>query len=171
MSNTLTKVLIFAAGAVAGSAATYALLREKCERDIREEVDAYKAYVQKKQDEQEVEEQEELEAYEEFIDDSEYITNEKGVEISMEQDRPYIIPPEELGDEDHDIETLTYYADGVVTDELDRPMSEEDVEEFIGRELFDHFGDYEDDAIHVRNDAIRKDYEILHDTRAYSSFH
>lgn len=81
---------------------------------------------------------------------------------------PYIIRPEEFG-EDNDYETvsLTYYDDGVLTDEYDEILEDEDVEEQVGKESLKHFGEYEDDSVFVRNDALQTDYEILLDHRKY----
>lgn len=81
---------------------------------------------------------------------------------------PYVITPEEYGEEDnYETETLTYYADGVLTyyttDEL-----VEDVDGMIGSDSLSHFGDYEDDVVHVRNDSLKIDFEILRDEQKFS---
>lgn len=80
---------------------------------------------------------------------------------------PFIIRPEEYG-ELHAYETLSlnYYADGVLTDELDNPI--EDVESLVPADFADHFGEYEDNAVHVRNDNLECDYEILRDLRKFT---
>ena len=84
-----------------------------------------------------------------------------------DMDKPYIITPEEFSDSDYKSETLTYWADGVVTDIDDEPLSDDQIEELIGEESLKHFGEYEDDSVFVRNDGLRVDYEILADTRNY----
>lgn len=43
----------------------------------------------------------------------------------------------------------------------------DDVEEIVGDGL-EHFGEYEEDSVFVRNDAKRCDYEILKDLRNFS---
>ena len=84
-----------------------------------------------------------------------------------ELDKPYVIPPEQFGDNDeYEQISLTYYADAVLTDENDEII--EDVEETVGFESLNHFGEYEDDSVFVRNDARKCDYEILLDQRTYS---
>ena len=84
--------------------------------------------------------------------------------------KPYVIPPEELGgsegDEDYNIYCFTYYADGVLADDAD--MRVEDIENVVGLDFADHIGEYEDDAVHIRNERLRCDYEILRDLRKYS---
>lgn len=61
---------------------------------------------------------------------------------------------------------MTYYADQVLVDENDEMI--EDVEEMVGFESLNHFGEYEDDSVFVRNDAKKCDYEILLDQKLYS---
>jgi predicted DNA-binding protein (UPF0251 family) len=81
---------------------------------------------------------------------------------------PYVIPPEDFGtNAGYEEISLTYYADGVVADDDDNAMSDEDIEETIGHESLKHFGEYEDDSVFVRNDDMRTDYEILQDERRY----
>ena len=64
--------------------------------------------------------------------------------------------------------SLTYFADKVLTDETDEPIENE--EELIGKGSLNHFGEYEDDSVFVRNDREKIDFEILLDTRNYSDF-
>ena len=63
--------------------------------------------------------------------------------------------------------SLTYFADGVLADEYG--VIVDNVEEIVGDGL-NHFGEYEEDAVYVRNDAKRCDYEILKDERKYAEF-
>lgn len=77
------------------------------------------------------------------------------------QDKPYIIPPDEFGEfSDYETITLTYYQGaGVLTDGAENEV--DDIEEIVGMDSLDHFGEYENDAVYVRNDAKKCDYEIL----------
>lgn len=94
----------------------------------------------------------------------EYVDKEKD---TIPDNAPYVIAPEEFMEkEDYDHVTLTYYADRVLTDENDERI--EDVEGTIGSESLNHFGEYEDDSVFVRNDARRIEYEILLDERTYT---
>ena len=88
-------------------------------------------------------------------------------EKTMKKDGPYVIKPSEYYDErDYEKIELTYYADRVVTDE------DEDVveypEAFIGDDFDKHFGEYEEDAVYVRNDERGCVYAILRDQRSYA---
>lgn len=83
------------------------------------------------------------------------------------REKPYVIAPEEFGEmDDYETVSLTYYSDGVLTDDFDNEI--EDVEGMVGEDSLDHFGEYEDDSVFVRNDRYKTDYEILLDLRKYS---
>ena len=80
---------------------------------------------------------------------------------------PYVIPPDDFGEKfGYDTVSLTYYADGVLTDIYDNII--EDADDLVGEDSLNHFGEYEDDSVFVRNDAKETDYEILRDERTYS---
>lgn len=79
----------------------------------------------------------------------------------------YVIPPKEFGEiEGYEKIDLTYTADGALLDDSDEPI--ENSEEIVGTEYMNHFGEYEDDAVYIRNDVRRCDYAILKEYRAYS---
>lgn len=81
---------------------------------------------------------------------------------------PYVISPDEFGEiEGYTQVSLTYFADGVLSDEYGAVV--DDVEEIVGDAL-KHFGEYEEDSVFARNDAKRCDYEILQDLRTFEEF-
>jgi phage terminase Nu1 subunit (DNA packaging protein) len=89
------------------------------------------------------------------------------VDENMINDKPYVISPDEFGEfDDYEKISLTYYADQVLADEDDELV--EDIEETVGFESLNAFGEYEDDSVFVRNDRLKCDYEILLDQRKYS---
>ena len=78
-----------------------------------------------------------------------------------------VIPPDEFGeDDDYDLISITYYADGVLADDGNYPI--DDVEDTVGPDALDSFGEWEDDAVYVRNDKRKCYYEILRDVENYS---
>lgn len=84
----------------------------------------------------------------------------------MEFREPYVISPEEFGEmNDYEKISLTYYANGILADENDEVI--DDIEETVGDAL-EHFGEYEDDSVFVRNEENMCDYEILFDQRNFS---
>lgn len=99
-----------------------------------------------------------------YTDYSRSVEEKKG-EAFVE--KPYVISPEEFGEfEEYEKISLTYYADKVLADENDEEV--DDVDEIVGEESLNHFGEYEDDSVFVRNDRLKCDYEILLDQRNYS---
>lgn len=79
-----------------------------------------------------------------------------------------VISPEEFSeDEEYTAVSLTYFADGILSDE--HGVIIENIEDIIGDGL-NHFGEYEDDSVFVRNDKTRCDYEILRDEREYAVY-
>lgn len=184
MKCTLSNIVMFAAGAVIGSAVTWKVLKTKYERLAQEEIDSVKeAFSRRKNAKEnvvadiETADADHSKEYASILSDKGYAHDidpdkiEKGGTKPVDEGRPYVIAPEEFG-EDEDFETisLTYYADGILTDDMDKPMSDDLIEELIGRESLDHFGEYEDDSVFVRNEIRKTDYEILRDMKKYPGF-
>ena len=87
-------------------------------------------------------------------------------EPEVKKDEPYVIEPTEFGEfSEYEQIELTYYKDGVIcendTDMIDPYdiLGDIDVEE--------HFGEYENDRVFVRDDRRQVDYEILRDERTF----
>lgn len=188
MNNTLKNLFIFAVGAAAGAVATWKLLNDKYEKLYHEEVEAYKEYHKEKSDKATTEPKPEpepevkKEGYIHKVDQDPIMnklrdtieragyTDYSATKVKNESEekdmRPYVIRPEELGDQiGYDVIELTYYADGVVAEEDDVM---DDVDEVIGIDSLGHFGQFEEDAVCVRNDRLKCDYQILLDERKYS---
>lgn len=93
-------------------------------------------------------------------------TNETEEKLMKKIKLPYVIPPDEFGeDEDYELITLTYYADRVLTDDSDKVLREYD--DMIGEDALNCFGEYEDDSVFVKNDKLKCYYEILLDERDF----
>lgn len=172
MNNTFKNVLIFAAGAFIGSAVTWKLVKTKYEKIAQEEIDSVKeVYSRKKASGMTAKagvEETEQRLYEEVLHDSGYSNpSEEKVEGSENVKKPYVISPDEFGEiDEYDRISLTYYADQILTDEDDELV--EDVEETVGFDSLNHFGEYEDDSVFVRNERLKTDFEILLDQRKFS---
>ena len=78
---------------------------------------------------------------------------------------PQVISPDEFDTNDFKTQTLTLYADGVLADEYDNVIT--NVDEIVGEESLDHFGEYEEDTVYVRNEELETDFEILKDDSNY----
>lgn len=178
----LKNVIIFAAGAAVGSAVAWYVTKTKYEQIIEETVDEIRELYSEKEEEleEEIEKQQPLDIHKtlEKPDLQEYAARLKEMQYNEEEngnimgDKPYVIAPEDYDElDDYEAVTLTYYADGVVVyDDID-VLSDEEVEEIIGHDSLNHFGEYAEDAVYVRNDSTKGDYEILRDERNYADIH
>ena len=85
-----------------------------------------------------------------------------------EPDYIQYIEPQFFGEyPDYGQSFFTHYADGVLEDQDHEIMDHNDILDTVGIDYEDHFGEFEDDSVHVRNDRTKCYYEILEDTRTY----
>jgi hypothetical protein len=156
MSNILSKIVIFAAGAAVGSAVTWKLVKDKYERIAQEEIEAvrdlYNSKQRKSLDNTESKEEESdepkeptpREVYSGVVSDLGYadLSSEKIIEEEDDDvSEPYVISPAEYGELDYETESLWYYEkDGVVTTYFGEVI--EDVDGLIGADFADHYGEY-----------------------------
>ena len=178
MKSILSNLFIFAAGAIVGSVVTWKILKKKYEQIAQEDCEPVEEeIVEEPEDENNtstetpINNKPDLKDYisklkeEGYFDYGNVDNNEEEEETDTE--RPYVITPEEFGENDgYERVSLTYYADGYLTDELDNVI--EDVDDVVGEDSLGHFGEYEDDSVFVRNDRTKTDYEILLDMRKYA---
>ena len=182
-----TNMFIFAAGAAIGSAVTWFCVKKYYEKIANDEINSMKEWLARRVEEQdkhdedqspdetaepaeepEEESNDDRAAYEEKVEQLSYNTYYRGPTKEVDDmDEPYVIKPEIFGEEDdYEEVSLTYYADGVLCDERDNRI--EDIAGTVGEDYAEHFGDYEDDSVFVRNDRLKTDFEILKDWRNYS---
>ena len=164
----MNKIFIFTLGAAVGSVVTWKLVKDKYARIAQEEIDSVKEVFSKRnkpeesveeKDEEPVPEPEEVAEYKSIINNCGYSVVER---VETMHDKPYVIEPEIFGENpDYETISLTYYADGVLTDEKNCIIDPGEIESLIGEESLDHFGEYEDDSVFVRNEERKIDYEIL----------
>lgn len=81
-------------------------------------------------------------------------------------DGPYVISAEDFNSSPpgYNAQPLDYFADGVLADGWGVQL---DIEETIGEEALDHFGEEQDDIVYVRNERNEIDYEVTRDPRTY----
>ena len=178
--NKATTIMAFFIGTAVGSIATWKLLKTKYEQIAQEEIDSIKERYSKNHEENEeeeinipdeskpingIDEKPDLSIYTKKLKEQGYLSDvEEGGTDDME--KPYVISPDEYGEmDDYDLYSYVYYADKVLADENNEPI--EDVDQRIGLESLNHFGEYGDDSVYVRNDKLKADYEILLDDEKY----
>ena len=182
MKNKLMLVLAFSLGAAAGAAVSWKVLETKYDKLTRDEIESFKEYWRNRNTEEaESQEDEEIVEEEDEEDTSDLLGEyrdialnymaeaEKKVEEAVDMDKvekPYVVTPNEFGEiYAYETETLLYYRDGILADDDDNII--EDVEGTVGYDSLNHFGEFEDDSVFVRNDRLGVDYEILRSERTY----
>lgn len=185
-----TKFIMFILGAAVGSIVTWRYVEKKYEQIAQDEIDSVKEVFSKREkdftEETEVvdarikadnaKEKPSVVEYAARLREQGYtnysdIGTEDEEEVkkeSMTVDKPYVIAPEDFGEfDDYEKISLTYYADQILADDNDELVN--DVEDVVGFDSLNSFGEYEDDSVFVRNDRLKCDYEILLDQRKYSN--
>lgn len=171
MNNGITKFLVFATGAAIGSVVTWKIVKTKYEQITREEIDEIKAYYKQRchlPEKGEIES--DMTEYVNHIQEMGYSseeTIEKGEPETMS--KPYVISPDEFDENGYETISLTYYPDGILVDDMGEIV--DDVDDVVGTDSLNHFGEYEDDSVFVRNDERKVDYEILLAPRNYSDLY
>lgn len=190
----MKNLLCFVAGAAIGSVVTWKLIEKKYKDLADEEIesvietfknrkpritkDNVKETVEKvinkyKEPKEIVEDIINAERYyienEEEIDEDDESNYTVNVDNDIEVVTPYVITPEQFGEyNEYGTKTLTYYADNVLTDEIDNPITSEEMITMIGIDALDHFGEYEDDSVYIRDEMNEMDYEILKSEKKFS---
>ena len=190
----MKNLLYFVAGATIGSVVTWKLIEKKYKDLADEEIesvietfknrkpritkDEVKETVEKvinkwKEPKETVEDIVTAEGYsienEEEIDEDDESNYTVNVDNDIEIVTPYVITPEQFGEyNEYGTKTLTYYADNVLTDEIDNPITSDEMVTMIGPDALDHFGEYEDDSVYIRDETNEMDYEILKSEKMFS---
>jgi lipopolysaccharide export system protein LptC len=185
--NKTINFMMFVLGVAVGSVVTWRYVEKKYEQIAQEEIDSVKEVFSRRETEftentearikaDNAKEKPSVIEYAARLREQGYtnysdMADEKPEEVkeeSMSIDKPYVIAPEEFGDlDDYETISLTYYADQILADDNDEIV--DDVEDVVGFDSLNSFGEYEDDSVFVRNDRLKCDYEILLDQRKYSS--
>ena len=181
----MIKLFIFTAGAAIGSAVTWNVVKTKYEQIANEEIESVKRHYKMKEIGEQVCKgfkdgiesvdkpvadavKDMYESYAARYSSSQDEKPESKVEEKEEEnvEKPYVISPEEFDEiDEYEAISLTLYADGVLADDQGNII--DDVEGTVGKDSLNHFGEYEEDSVFVRNDARRCDYEILADALTY----
>lgn len=164
MNSGFKCILAFSAGAAIGTFMSWQYLKKKYDELLNEQVEEVKEEIVAEFEREAEAERKEYDS----LRSSYAMDNSEPTEPETESFRkPYVITPEELGEIDEfDTTTLYYYADEVLTTLQDEVV--EDVEDTVGLDFAEHYGEYEDDSVCVRNEKHKCDYEILKVSEKYS---
>lgn len=195
MNAKIAVIMAFGAGVAIGAVSTLVLVKNKYEQMAEDQMEAFYHDVKKQygideseemsEDDEEDEPEPEMSVeakraamvdyttrlkelgYSQHNEDEE-TKNDEPEEQKKDRDYIYVIGPDEFGEYDtYATVAVTYYSDGKVADCMDELLS--NLEDTVGIEFINHFGEYEDDEdmVHVRNDKHKIDYEIVRDPRTY----
>ena len=182
-------LLIFAAGLAVGAVAGAVIVKNKVLADAKAEVEEVREYYRSargkvnRENVEETEEVKEVEKKEYELKDIQVkdepktgLTNYSQItKMYMSKDEfqapmyddPFVIDPSEFGENpEYDTETLTYFADGVLVDDVDDVIEEPDI--VVGLENLKVFEEFGATTVYVRNDIYKTDYEIIRDDWNYS---
>lgn len=179
-------LLIFAAGLAVGAVAGAVIVKNKVLADAKAEIDEVREYYRESRGVKEVEEKEEVKEVEKkeyelkdiqvkdepktgltnYNQITKMYTSKDEYQAPMYDD-PFVIDPSEFGENpEYDTETLTYFADGVLVDDVDDVIEEPDI--IVGLENLKVFEEFGATSVYVRNDLYKTDYEIIRDDWNYS---
>lgn len=177
-------LFIFAAGLAIGAVAGACVIKNKVLADAKAEIEEVREYYRSARGKKEVEEtieinneKNEVESREDYKPTKkEYTDYTKLASSYNSEDRPIkdilnsipaVIDPSEFGEEPgYDTMTLTYFADGVLVDDVDDVIEEPDL--VVGLENLKIFEEFGASTVYVRNDIYKTDYEIIKDDWNYS---
>lgn len=183
--NTLINLLMFATGAAIGSVVTLKLVETKYAQIAQAEIDEMREYYEEyiaelTGEETDVDVEEEIEvseilqnSYSKKPDLMEYAAklkeNEYKEEEIMNEAHIRVVSPEEFDDSDFEKISLSFYADDVLAyDDDDEAIPDEEIDELIGHESLNAFGQFEEDTVYVLDFDSETGYEICKDYRSYS---
>ena len=180
-------LLIFAAGLAVGAVAGAVIVKNKVLADAKAEIEEVREYYRESrgQKDEHVEEVKEVEKKEYELKDiqikdepktekehtnynqiAKMYTSKNEFQTPMYDD-PFVIDPSEFGENpEYDTETLTYFADGVLVDDVHDVIEEPDI--VVGLENLKVFEEFGATTVYVRNDIYKTDYEIIRDDWNYS---
>ena len=188
--KTVKGIFIFVIGVVSGTFVGAQIAKKKYEEIANEEIEEVREYYKSKLEKTtenmvdpdttvEMTRDEEEPKVEEIIEERKQYNNiiKRGNYMAVDEeeqnnvcDEAYPIDPSEFGNEGKNAtETLTYFADGVLVNEVDEVIEDPDL--VVGRHHIDIFNEFPDaTCVYVRNDLDGTDYEILKDDWCWSDF-
>jgi hypothetical protein len=169
MTNSGKTIFTFILGAAVGAAVAWKVLEKRFENRFsqameleREALERHMGLGEDLSDSDKNEEKNIREIASEMVSELGYAG-----EKDMNTNKPLVINPDVYGEiEEYDIQSLIYYADGILTDDCNNPI--ENVEDMVGLDFADHFGEFEPDSVFIRNDKYKTYYEINRDLTTFS---
>ena len=177
----MKSLLTFVAGLAIGAGVTYVIQKNRYEEMIREEIEDLREHYKSKEgkpknDDRQTEEQVDKMTSEEYdesigrvhslVRENRYTSGEDE-NLNNETKPPFVVTPDDFGTvPGFDCDTFYYHTDDIIANDSQEMMDEDDIQRTLGLptpEIYEQFGIYEDDAVYIRNTALKCDYEVLRD--------
>lgn len=174
----LKSLLYFAGGVLIGSIGSWYLLEERYREAAEAESEAMKVMYEKKIKSMSTSEETPSELYDEKNDDGrvDYASIYRTATDRAEEEAPVeefygirVIDTDEYAEHNgYDKIILHYYIDGSVTNDEDELINSE---AYIGDiDVYENIGNFEPHVLHVRNDTISADFEIIEEGRRFDDY-
>lgn len=161
--------IFFSAGMIAGGLVGYYICKKKYNIVKLEEVDQPVKKVDKEKLKEDYEEKVYEASYKKYNKDGDEDWDEAEKVNPVEPEMvPYVISPDSYANEHNEYAkiVLYYYEDNEVLEYEEYNLEKgddhfADIGSTIGHDAVNHFGEYETDAVFVRNERLGNDYEVL----------
>lgn len=165
--RTINRIITFLAGVTIGSVVAGSIVKHRYEALLCEEQD----------ESEEIEVTDNDGTVEPTYQNYRKILHEQGYKKGVDEGgdetmEPRVITATEYDDlDDYEAVTLTYYDDGVLTDDKDNVIT--DHEHTVGDDFQNHFNEdeYDPDTVYVANDEKKIKYEICMDYSNYADLY
>lgn len=157
--------------AAAGAFGASLYWRKRCRQEVQKAEESLKAYFKKTKEEAKKEAREETVA--ELAKDEEILKQALSFSEKIQEEKIYIIKPDDYGDDPNYAKyTYTYYPDNAMYVSMyDLPVDDEEMHDILGEDICahieDHFGQFDNDAVYVRNEELQTDVAIYLADGAY----
>lgn len=189
----MKSLLTFVAGLAIGAGVSWVYHKNRYEEMVKDEIDELRAHAKEKKTkssykyegekmtkeeyDRKLEEEKKM-AYDEdmgrvhsLVRENRY-TSCEDENLNKETEFPFVVSPEEFATVPlFDTDTFYYHADDIISNDNQEMLDIDEIQRLFGMtalEIKERFGVYEDDAVYIRNMALKCDYEILRDEGDYT---
>ena len=165
----MNKFLIFVSGVAIGVGVSWIYHKNKYEQLVEEEVESIREHMnvdkkphadlRKEKEERQQEPEDNKQAvkdYHKVIKDNDYDPLEPERDI-------FVVTPEDFASiPGYDADSLYYYDNDVISN--DDEVEVDNVEDILGMSTLEvraHFGEFDENAVYIRNNLLHTDYEVL----------
>lgn len=178
--NKFSVIMTFVAGVIIGAVPSWYFTKKKHEEINRRDIESVReslGFMREKyaSEEKGTQSEEKIESRKESVKEYVDIIKNAGYKKDAKEEErpkfkePYVITPDDFY-EDDEYERLSFvlFRDDILVDDDYRVVH--DINDVVGNDSLNHFGEYEDDVVYVRNDKYKTIYEICKDERSYEEF-